>query len=159
MDYNILVPLIPFFLGIFLKTLLDFNLAHYLVKYLSWLPVRWLFRIKPPIISGKWTQIWDNDISEKYKEISGRKSNLIIKQLGKYIYGEFRANNNEEYYVFGEIIGINIIGKWGDKNKEIGYYGAFEMRIIDSDNIEGIWLGHSTSKPNFINNNGWTWTK
>lgn len=159
MDYNILLPLIPFFIGILLKTLLDFNLAFYLVKYLSWIPIRWLFRTKPPVIKGKWVQIWDNDISDKYSDLAGRKSNLEIKQLGKYIYGEFRANNNEEYFVFGEILGLNIIGKWGDKNNDLGYFGAFEMRIIDSENIKGLWLGHSTSQPDKINSNNWNWCK
>ncbi|MDR6159993.1 hypothetical protein QF023_003509 [Chryseobacterium sp. SLBN-27] len=84
---------------------------------------------------------------------------LTIKQFGKYIYGEFRANNDEEYFVFGEIIGRNIIGKWGDRKNTLGYYGSYELRIIDTNNIEGIWLGHSNSKPNIINNNRWSWKR
>ncbi|SMG12892.1 hypothetical protein [Sphingobacterium psychroaquaticum] len=159
MDYNILLPLIPFFIGILLKTLLDFNLAISLVKFFSWFPVRWLFRTKPIVISGKWVQIWDNDNSAKYTDLAGRRSDLEIKQLGKYLYGEFRVNNNEQYYIFGEIIGSNIVGKWGEKNNELGYYGAFEMRINDAQNIKGIWLGHSNSQPHTINSNNWIWNK
>jgi len=44
MNYQILTPLIPFTLGIILKTILDFNLAFFIVKYFYWVPVRWLFR-------------------------------------------------------------------------------------------------------------------
>ncbi|WP_158861616.1 hypothetical protein [Lunatibacter salilacus] len=159
MDYHILIPLIPFILGIILKTILDFNLAFFVVKRCHWLPVRWLFRTKPETISGQWTQLWENEISDKYQDKAGRQSALILKQFGKYIYGEFRANNDEEYYVFGEIIGRNIIGKWGDRKNELGYYGAYELRIIDTNNIEGIWLGHSNPQPNIINHNKWTWKR
>ena len=159
MSYQIFTPLIPFFLGVILKIILDFNLAFVIVKYFHWLPVRWLFRTKPENISGDWTQLWENNVSEKYEEVAGRKSSLKLKQFGKYIYGEFRANNDEEYFVFGEIIGRNIVGKWGDKKNELGYFGSYELRIIDSKNIGGIWLGHSNSQPNIINHNKWTWTK
>ena len=159
MDYHVLVPLIPFVLGIILKTILDFNLAYIVVKRCHWLPVRWLFRTKPEIISGKWTQLWENEVSDKYQDRAGRQSTLTLKQFGKYIYGEFRANNDEEYFVFGEIIGKNIIGKWGDRKNELGYYGSYELRIIDINNIDGIWLGHSNSQPNIINHNKWTWKR
>jgi hypothetical protein len=159
MSYQFFTSLIPFFLGIILKTILDFNLAFVIVKYFHWLPVRWLFRTKPENITGDWTQVWENNVSEKYEEAAGRKSSLKLKQFGKYVYGEFRVNNDEEYFVFGEIIGRNIVGKWGDKKNELGYFGSYELRIIDSKNISGIWLGHSNSQPNIINHNKWTWKK
>ena len=159
MDYQILTPLIPFALGIILKTILDFNLAFFVVKYFHWMPVRWLFRTKPEEISGQWTQLWENDISDKYQDKAGRQSSLTLKQFGKYIYGEFRANNDEEYFVFGEIIGRNIIGKWGDRKNSLGYFGSYELRIIDTKNIDGIWLVHSNSQPNIFNHNKWTWIR
>ncbi len=159
MDNQLLTPLIPFTLGIILKTLLDFNLAFFVVKHFYWLPVRWLFRAKHENISGNWTQLWENINSEKYEEVAGRKSSLKLKQFGKYIYGEFRVNNDEKYFVFGEIIGRNIVGKWGDVKNTLGYFGSYELRIVDSQNISGIWLGHSNSKPNIINHNNWSWTK
>jgi len=159
MDYQILIPLIPFALGIILKTILDFNLAHFIVKYFHWLPVRWLFRTKPENITGQWTQQWDDDMSDKYQDKSGRRSALMLKQFGKYVYGEFRANNDEEYFVFGEIIGRNIIAKWGDRKNGLGYFGSCELRIIDSRNIEGLWLGHSNSQPTIINHNKWAWKR
>jgi hypothetical protein len=159
MDYQILTPLIPFALGIILKTILDFNLAIFVVKYFYWIPVRWLFRTKPVEIHGEWKQKWDFNISEKYQDKSGRQSSLTLNQFGKYIYGEFRANNDEEYFVFGEIIGRTIIGKWGDKKNPLGYYGAYELRIIDMNKIDGIWLGHSNPQPHIINHNKWTWER
>ena len=159
MNYNILTPLIPFALGILFKLLLDFNLAIYIVKYFHWIPVRSIFRNKPEKIAGDWTQMWENETSEKYKDESGRKSQFKIKQFGKYIYGEFRNNNDEEYYVFAELIGKNIVGKWADKNSSLGYFGALELRIIDKNNINGIWLGHSNSKPDKINTNTWIWKR
>lgn len=159
MSYQILIPLIPFTIGVILKIILDLNLAYFIVKHFYWLPVRSIFRTKPENISGDWTQIWESSVSDKYQEPASRKSKLKLKQFGKYIYGEFRANNDEEYFVFGEIIGKNIIGKWGDKNNELGYFGSYELRIVDSQNIKGLWLGHSNSKPDIINSNSWVWTK
>ena len=159
MNYQIFIPLIPFALGILLKILLDFNLAFFVVKYFSWVPVRNIFRAKSEKVSGDWIQIWENETSEKYKAHETRKSKLKIRQFDKYIYGEFRSNNDEEYYVFGEIIGKTIIGKWGDRESNLGYFGALELRIIDANNIKGIWLGHSNSEPEKINHNDWTWTR
>ena len=159
MNYNIFTPLIPFAIGILFKLLLDFNLAIYIVKKLHWIPVRNIFRNKPEEIDGDWTQIWKNVTSEKYKDESGRRSQLKIKQFGKYIYGEFRINNDEEYYVFAELIGKNIIGKWADKNSQLGYFGSLELRIIDKNNIKGIWLGHSNVEPDKINSNDWLWIR
>lgn len=119
MDYHILTPLIPFVLGVILKVILDFNLAKGIVKYFHWLPVRWLFRTKPEKISGQWNQLWEYDKSEQYQAQAGRQSALTIRQFGKYIYGEFRVNNDEEYYVYGEIIGRNIIGKWATEKMNL----------------------------------------
>jgi len=67
--------------------------------------------------------------------------------------------NDEEYFLFGKIKGRNIIGEWGDKNHSLGYFGAFELKIVDSENLSGIWLGHSHTRPDLINNNKWEWTK
>lgn len=159
MNYDIFIPLIPFALGIILKTILDFNLGYFIVKYFHKIPVRWLFRMKTLDISGEWIQLWENNLDNKYTDKAGRQSSLTLKQFGKYIYGEFRVNNDEEYFVFGEIIGKNIIGKWGERKNELGFFGSYELRIIDSKNIDGIWLGHSNSQPNIINHNKWSWTR
>lgn len=159
MNYQILTPLIPFTLGILLKTLLDFNLAKIIVKRLYWIPVRSIFRMKVHNISGIWEQVWENETSEKYSHKNTRKSKVEIKQFGKYCYGEFRSANDEEYYIFGEITDRYIIGKWSDCNTDLGYYGSFEFRIVDQNNLNGIWLGHSNNAPDQINTNIWNWTR
>jgi hypothetical protein len=73
MDYHILIPLIPFVLGIILKTILDFNLAYFVVKRCYWLPVRWLFRTKPEVIS---------DSGHNYGKMECQ-INIKIKQVDK----------------------------------------------------------------------------
>ena len=158
-DPQLLIPLLPFVLGIVFKTMLDLNLALKLVKYFHWLPVRFLFRTKPFQISGKWIQLWDNDVSDNYTSEETRKSDLQIKQFGKYCYAEYRIKNDELYYIFGEIIGNNIVGKWGNKKTDLGYFGAFELRILDTEEIKGRWMGHSNKSPAKINTGEWNWQK
>lgn len=153
-DYHIFIPLIPFVLGIFLKILLDFNLATFLVKYFFWIPMRPIFRLKVNDISGCWTQLWENEKSEKYKDEKDRKSMITIRQFGKYCYGEFKSGK-EKYYIFGEITDKTIIGKWADCISSLGYYGSFELRIVDNDNLKGVWLGHSNEDPSLLNSHEW----
>jgi hypothetical protein len=160
MDYHIFIPLIPFLLGLFLKTMLDFNLAVVMVRWLSWIPVRFIFRIKVPKISGKWSQQWINTTSSRYPRQNDTSSSARIWQFGKYCYAEFNSlEGNEYYYVFGEIIDRQIIGKWSDRKTLLGYFGAFELRIVDNNKLEGVWLGHSNATPNQINKDVWIWTR
>lgn len=159
MDYTLFTPLIPFVIGFILKTMLDRNLGAYLVKYLYWLPVRSIFRIKVEDISGEWKQVWDNTLSQRYPAEQARTSNMTIRQFGSYVYAEFRSNNDEIYYIYGELIGRNIVGKWRDKKNNLGYFGAFEVRIMDSRHIQGIWCGHSNAKPEEIYVDAWKWTR
>ncbi len=159
MEFKDFLPLLIFTGGIILKIILDFNLALFIVKYFDWVPIRSIYRTKPAKIKGVWSQLWDNETSQRYEHCSSRSSEIKIKQFGHYIYGEFRANNDEIYYVFGELIDRNIIGKWRDKKSDLGYYGALELRIIDETHIEGIWLGHSNSNPTQINSNNWKWER
>lgn len=159
MDYKLFTPLIPFVIGIVLKVCLDRNLGAYLVKYLYWMNVRSIFRMKVENIAGEWVQIWHNALSQKYPDDRLRTSKMSIKQFGSYMYAEFRSNNDEEYYIYGEIIGRNIIGKWRDKNSDLGYFGALEMRIVDNQYVNGIWCGHSHEKPNEIYSDHWEWKR
>jgi hypothetical protein len=159
-DYHIFIPLIPFALGIFLKTLLDFNFAIKIVRWLHWIPVRSIFRLKVHNISGEWKQQWINTSSPRYPRESDTLSSAHIWQFGKYCYGEFNSlEGNEYYYFFGEIIDRQIIGKWSDRKTLLGYYGAFELRIVDENKLEGVWLGHSNTNPNQINKDRWIWNK
>lgn len=158
-DPQLFVPIVPFVLGILFKTMLDFNLAIVMVKYFHWIPVRFLFRTKPFNISGIWIQTWQNAESTSYITDAVRTSELRIKQFGKYCYAEYRIKNDELYYIFGEIKGNNIVGKWGDKKYELGYFGVFELRISNPTKIIGRWMGHSNKKPNQINSGEWKWAK
>jgi hypothetical protein len=155
MDYHLLIPLIPFLIGIIFKSLLDLNLATFIVKYLHWLPVRAIFRKKHSDISGIWIQTWHNNSSPSYADESSRTSRVRIYQLGSYCYGEFRTKNDEEYYLLGEIIGKHVVGKWSDRIDELGYSGAFELRIVDKHNLVGFWMGHSNRNPDVIKTNQW----
>lgn len=85
-----------------IKTLLDFSLSHYFVKYLHWIPVRGLFRERPPAISGKWEQIWEAPDSPSFKDVADRHSYTDVKQFGKYLYAEFDAKG-KTYCMFATI--------------------------------------------------------
>ena len=138
MDYTLLTPLIPFLIGVLLKVVLDFKLGPYVVKCLYWIPVRSIFRMKVEDIAGDWQQVWSNELSVRYPAEQQRTSKMTIKQFGSFVYAEFRANNDEEYYLYGELIGRNIVGKWRDKKNDLGYFGAFEVRIMNNNNIHGL---------------------
>lgn len=159
MDYHLFTPLIPFAIGIILKILLDLKLGPYLVKYLYWLSVRSIFRKKVSDISGEWTQIWYNTLSVQYPTDEGRTSKMKIRQFGNFVYAEFRTKNDEEYYLYGELIGRNIVGKWRDRKNDLGYFGAFEVRIMNNKYVHGLWCGHSNVKPEEIYTDRWDWTR
>ena len=159
-NYYLFVPLIPFVLGLLLKALLDFNLAIFIVKFFYWIPMRAIFRIKVHKISGKWQQTWINETSVKYPRQEDTTSEVKIRQFGKYCYAEFGSlNGNEHYYLFGEVLDKLIIGKWADRTTSLGYFGSFELRIVNNNRLEGIWLGHSNEQPDKINSNQWLWTR
>ena len=65
-----------------------------------------------------------------------------MKQFGSYCYAELIARG-KVYYFFGKISGEHLVGEWADLNDRLGYFGAFQLRILDSDNLQGIWIGHS----------------
>src|SRR5690606_12973282 len=136
-----------FILGLIVKTLLDHNLALWIVKHLHRTPVRYIYRTNPNNISGDWEQTWTfENAVHVYTKDTERHSFTTIKQLGKYVYCEFYSRN-EKYYLFGEIKNNYVIGHWADLNDKLAYHGSFELRIIDSLEMEGKWLGHSKNNP------------
>ena len=143
-----------FLLGMILKILMDLNLGKIVVKYCYWLSLRAIFRVKPIKISGIYRQCWDFNSNRSYTSKSDRQSLVTIKQLNNYCYAEFQSKN-ESYYLFGEIIDRRIIGHWGDVNNRLGYFGSFELNIINTSCIEGNWIGHSDKNPNIINSYKW----
>lgn len=55
-----------FIIALILKSLLDFKIAHIAVKYMSWLPVRSIFREKPPELYGEWEILWGDGGSQDF---------------------------------------------------------------------------------------------
>jgi len=154
---HILTALIAFIVGLIIKTLLDHNLAIWIVKYLSKTPVRFIYRTNPHKLHGDWEQLWKFTSVGSYSNDIERHSHTALKQLGKYVYAEFYSAN-EKYYMFGEIKDNYIVGHWGDLNDPIGYFGSFEIRIVNSRNMLGQWIGHS-KKTQEIYGDVWKWDK
>lgn len=155
--WKVITAIISFVIGLIVKTLLDYDLAKFIVKYFSWIPVRFIFRQKPPKISGDWEQQWDFAGTVNYLNETERHSYTNIQQIGNYCYCEFYSRN-EKYYFFGKITDNYINGKWGDCKDELGYYGSFQLRIVNSKYMEGKWIGHSKTTQNILGDK-WTWNK
>ena len=148
-------------LGVILKMALDLNLGAWLVRTFHWLPVRKLFRTSPNQISGIWDQVWDfsstsSSASDFSRELD-RHSNISMRQFSSYCYGEFYSRQ-KTYSVYGQIKGDFFYGQWYDKNDKMGYFGSFELRIVDSSNMTGKWIGHSKRSQD-IYGDLWTWKK
>ncbi len=139
------------------KTILDFKLAPLFVKYFSWIPVRGIFRSKPINIAGKWEQIWASAGSEGFSESSERHSHPVIRQFGSYCYTEFESKS-KTYVVFGKIVNDYFVGDWFDQNDTRGYFGAFQLQIIDDKNMKGRWIGHSKTRYE-VKGDEWVWNK
>lgn len=153
-DYKTYISLTIFIIGIFLKILLDLNLGIFFIKTFYWISLRGIFRIKSNKISGIYKQHWTLNNNKKYSKISDRQSLITLKQLNNYCYGKF-VSKEDTYYLFGEIIDRKIIGHWADIDSKLGYFGSFELTIIDKRRIEGVWIGHSNEEPNNINIYQW----
>lgn len=139
------------------KTLLDFKLAHLFVKFFWWLPVRGMFRSKPLNISGSWEQLWESAGSDGFAEPSQRHSHPSIRQFGSYCYTEFQSKKIT-YVVFGKVVNDYFVGDWYDKSDSNGYFGAFQLQIVDSKTMKGKWIGHSKTKYD-VKGDEWCWNK
>ena len=145
-----------FLLLIILRLTLDLNIAVKLVKFLHFLPVRNYFRDKPPSVHGDWEQSWESD-SERFPQNTDRHSNCELKQFCSYVYGEF-TSKQRRYCLFGQIQRGFIFGRWFDAKDELGYFGTFELRIVDSNELKGRWIGHS-NRSHEINHGCWSWSR
>lgn len=139
------------------KTILDFKLAPLFVKCFWWIPVHGMFREKPINIAGNWEQIWESAGSLGFSESIERHSHPVVRQFGSYCYAEFQSKA-KTYVVFGRIVNNYLVGDWYDKNDIHGYFGAFQLQIIDSMLMKGRWIGHSKTKYE-VKGDEWTWTK
>lgn len=158
LDWNVIATgLIAPVAVFFVKTLLDFKLIRIFVKYFYWIPVRGIFRSNPVSISGEWEQIWESNDSINFPESIDRHSRTVIRQFGVYCYAEF-TSKSDSYVIFGEIMGNFLVGEWYEKYDRKGYFGAVQLEIIDSNTLNGRWIGHSKIKHE-VKGGIWNWKK
>lgn len=136
---------VAFLTGLILQFLLDLKLAPRLVKWLGWLPLRNVFRIKPTNLRGTWEVSWDAGQSEKFQNNRDRHGHGSLRQLGSYVHAEF-ISQKRRYAFFGTIKGQFVVGDWYDVADETGYFGVFQLRVVNGQRLEGVWAGHSQSK-------------
>lgn len=157
-DWNVIITgLLAPVTVLIVHTILDFKLASTFVKYFSWIPVRGISRIKPPKISGKWQQLWEAADSAGFKDAHSRQSHPVIKQFGSYCYTEF-ISAEITYVVFGKIVNEYFVGDWFDQNDPHGYFGTFQLQIVNSNSMKGKWIGHSKSNHD-VKADEWNWKK
>lgn len=139
------------------KTLLDFSLAHIFVKWFWWFPVRGIFRDAPPDLSGPWEQKWESAGSPDFQNETDRHSHTKLRQFGRYCYAEFYSKGIL-YCLFGKIESRYVIGSWYDKKDKHAYFGAFQLRVIDGETLEGKYVGHSR-RTCVVQQDNWKWKK
>ncbi len=140
-----------------LKTLLDFNVDRVLVKYVSFMPSRGALRARYYDLRGEWEHVWDSGGSTGFSEERHRHDYPTIKQWGNYCYAE-QISRGKKYYFFGRIMGERVVGEWADLRDRAGNFGTFQLRIVNSDTLEGIWIGHSKTSLAIRSDNS-TWTR
>lgn len=154
---HVLTAIATIIMAIIFKTLLDFRLATFLVKWFHWLPVRNVFRDKPICLAGNWEEHWTTD-SPKFQDPKDRHSHGRILQLGRYCYTEFLAQGTR-YAAFGQIKGNYFVGDWYDIGTDsIGYFGAFQLQIVDANTMTGKYIGHSTASAQ-VKTGNWNWRR
>jgi hypothetical protein len=147
---------ISFAIGIVVKTILDLRLGIAMVKYFWWIRPRWIFGENPHVLSGTWDHIWEAGGSTEFAKEVDRHGHPKIRQLGAYCYAEF-ISKGKTYYFFGRVVGQYFVGEWFDLKDRSGYYGTFELRVINSNQMEGKWLGHSQNTGEIrVDNSRWT---
>lgn len=158
LDLNVIVTGLAAPVAVLLvKTLLDFSLAHIFVKYIGRIPVRCIFRDKPPDLSGPWEQLWGSAGSETFQNDIDRHSHTEVAQFGRYCYAELYSKGIL-YCMFGKIEGAYLIGTWYDKKDKHAYFGAFQFRIVDSNTLEGKYVGHSR-RTGVVQQDDWNWKR
>ncbi len=101
------------------------------------------------LLDGRWTVTWDTKektthFTQKYDRISQAK--LIMFGEFMYIRCTFKdstKNCYNEYCFFGIVDQDYVKGHWYDVKHARGYFGVFQMKIIDENELSGCWLGHS----------------
>ncbi len=161
MEFNFLSlvgGVLIFVAGIIVKLILDLNLAPILVKWLSYINLvsRAIFRNIPPSLSGSWDVYWKSD-SKDFKESADRKKTAKIYQFSNYTFCEYEAKDRT-YCFFAKCKNTYLTGNYWDKKDPLGYHGAFQLKIVNSEKMVGRWAGHS-NKSSEINTNSYIWEK
>ena len=147
-----------FLVALAVKASFDFHCGYFVVKWFRWFPVRWLFQERIPSIGGSWSHVWLFD-GDSHKNIEERHDNSDLYQLGPYVCCEHYASG-VKYRFFGRIRGGYVSGLWFDEKSNLGYSGAFQLRVVTEKSLIGNWIGHSTkSNPGEINGNRWVWSR
>ena len=143
---------------LFLRALLDLEIGVWVIRLFHWVPTRWIFRHRYLELKGQWEHIWGGDVGQHIAE-TDRHGQHYMYQLFRWVYAGTRSNG-KIFTAFGRIQGDYLIGRWYDNKDEVGYFGAFQLRIIDSDELDGTWIGHSKhTNPALIRVGTWKWTK
>lgn len=132
----------PFLAVLILKLMLDLRLAPLAVKYLYWLPLRNYFREKPVQLGGTWEHLWGSGGSGTYEKDVDRHGHAKLRQIGSYVYAEFYSQA-VLYAFFGQIKHGYVVGDWYDVKDPVGYFGIFQLEVVNSSQLRGLWLGHS----------------
>ena len=145
---KVIALVIAFLLGTTTRIFLDLRLGLWVIRLFHWIPngiTRRIFRNDPPNLSGQWECIWSHGGSEQYKNETDRYSQPKLLQLDKYCYAKF-IFKGRKYEMLGRIHGTFMVGEWFETVDKYGYFGAFEIKIINSNEMTGIWIGHSKEK-------------
>lgn len=153
----VLTSVASFLLGIVVKTVLDLRTGLFIVKYFSWICPDRLFRDNSYKLSGIWEHVWSSGRSEAFENPLDRHSHSKLYQLGPYCTAEFIAKRHT-YIFFGKLRGEYLVGEWFNKQDRAGYYGAFQLRVLDSSHLDGMWIGHSKTV-NKIRVDSFKWTR
>lgn len=140
-----------------LRALLDLEMGIWIIRLFHWVPTRWIFRHRYVKLKGDWEHIWEGDVGNYAKDID-RHGQHYLYQLFRWVYAGTRSRG-KVFAAFGRIQGEYLIGRWYDKKDDCGYFGAFELRIVDNSELRGRWTGHSKQDPSLIRTGDWTWNK
>ena len=146
----------PLIAGLVLRFLLDMHIWPGLVKALNWIPVRGVFRSKPPDLRGDWDVFWEAN-TVNFPSERDRHQTATIYQLDGYCYASYYAKQ-QRYCMIGKIDGSFLTGIWYNIKDPNSYRGSFQLRIVSQRKLTGRWLGFSTSSLE-INTGIYDWSK
>lgn len=139
-------------LGFLLRTLLDFGFGRQLIKYLSYK----FFLGGDADLRGDWMQYWRVE-SINFKNDDSCSGSARLWQAGRFCYAEF-LSSEDPYSLFGVIRGDYLVGHWYSKKDGRGYFGTFELEIKNSNELRGVWIGHSKESRD-IKADQWAWRR